>query len=369
VVAHDYDPREIAFNSEGNMVGASLAVLVEKMTPHDGPVEHTFWTSFFYTFRLHTKPADLVSAMIARYDIQPPTSMAVGDRERAIWIERKVVPVRLRIYNFLKAWLDTYWVAATDDVVLMTLREFASDVVSRTLPAMAPRLLDAIRRKLSGPLTGSTMSDTKSLKRASSTDKLRSAISPPSHGGLPPTPIISKSLNSLLQKNPSSSVFTITDFDTVELARQLTILESKLFCAVTPEDLLQTGKKAIPELKALSTMSNQITGWVADNILNEQDAKKRAALLKFYIKLSDVSLTNYVLLGILLRMTRQKCLILNNFSTMFAILAGLNSSIVLRLKRTWDVSGIMLEPREVLTLHQGSPGKVSLDHGPIAGSD
>jgi hypothetical protein len=68
-------------------------------------------------------------------------------------------------------------------------------------------------------------------------------------------------------------------------------------------------------------------------------------------------------------MTRQKCLILNNFSTMFAILAGLNSSIVLRLKRTWDVSGIMLEPREVLTLHQGSPGKVSLDHGPIAGSD
>lgn len=369
VVAHDYDPREIAFNHEGNMVGASLAVLVEKMTPHDGPVEHTFWTSFFYTFRLHTKPADLVSAMIARYDIQPPTSMAVGDRERAIWIERKVVPVRLRIYNFLKAWLDTYWVAATDDVVLMTLREFASDVVSRTLPAMAPRLLDAIRRKLSGPLTGSTMSDTKSLKRASSTDKLRSAISPPSHGGLPPTPIISKSLNSLLQKNPSSSVFTITDFDTVELARQLTILESKLFCAVTPEDLLQTGKKAIPELKALSTMSNQITGWVADNILNEQDAKKRAALLKFYIKLSDVSLTNYVLLGILLRMTRQKCFILNNFSTMFAILAGLNSSIVLRLKRTWDVSGIMLEPREVLTLHQGSPGKVSLDHGPIAGSD
>ena len=34
----------------------------------------------------------------------------------------------------------------------------------------------------------------------------------------------------------------------------------------------------------------------------------------------------------------QKCLMMNNFSTLFAVLAGLNSSIVLRLKKTWDVS-------------------------------
>ena len=269
VVAHDYDPKEITFNPDGNIIGASLAVLVEKMTPHDVPPEPTFWQTFFFTFRLFTTPTDLLSSLMTRYDLLPPAHTAFGERERAIWIERKVVPVRLRIYNLLKAWLETHWRQDTDDVILDTLQIFVTEVIARTLPAMAPRLQAVIRKRLSGPLT---------------------ALSEPERpllGGLPPTPIISKSLNSMLQKNTSTNI-PITEFDTLELARQLTLLESKLFCCVSPEDLLQTGKKTIPELKALSTISNQITGWVADNVLNEIDAKKRAGLLKFYIKLADV---------------------------------------------------------------------------------
>jgi son of sevenless-like protein len=285
VATHDYDPREIAFNSEGAMVGASLAVLVEKMTPHDGPVDPIFWAGFFFTFRLFTTPAKLLDVVMARYDIQPPQAMSGGERDRAMWIEKKVVPVRLRIYNFLKAWLDTHWKSDTDDVVLETLRQFAANAMQRTLPAMSIRLLETIKKRSSG-----TTPTSRALKRISSTDKLRSHIGltpPPST--LPPTPIISKSLNTLLQKNPTSLTIPITEFDTLELARQLTIMESKLFCAVVPELLLRTDRKGDLELKALSTLSNQITGWVADGILNEFDQKKRTTLLKFYIKLADVS--------------------------------------------------------------------------------
>ncbi|WVW82416.1 hypothetical protein I302_104426 [Kwoniella bestiolae CBS 10118] len=323
VVAHDYDPREIAFNSDGAIVGASLAVLVEKMTPHDGPVDPTFNATFFYTFRLFTTPTQLLEAIMIRYDLQPPAAMVFGEKERAMWIERKVVPVRLRIYNFLKSWLDQHWREETDDVILDTLQVFAKDVVSVTLPAMGPRLVDAVRRKLAGPM--SAVSDRSSLNRPVSMDRMRSTsqsglLHPPTiSGGLPPTPVISKNLHSFLQKaSAAGGNVNITEFDTLELARQFTIMESKMFCAVVPEDLLQTGKKTIPELKALSTLSNQITGWVADSILNETDAKKRASLVKFFIKLAD------------------KCLMMNNFSTMFAVLAGLNSSTIMRLKKTWD---------------------------------
>jgi hypothetical protein len=81
----------------------------------------------------------------------------------------------------------------------------------------------------------------------------------------------------------------ITDFHALELARQLTLMESSLYCAITPEDLLESGKRKVASLKAMSTLSNRITGWVADSILNEHDPKRRTALLKFFIKLSDVS--------------------------------------------------------------------------------
>ncbi|KAK8866035.1 hypothetical protein IAR55_001186 [Kwoniella newhampshirensis] len=282
VVAHDYDPREIVFNSDGNMIGASLPVLVEKMTPHDGPVDPTFHATFFYTFRLFTTPSQLLETVIKRYNLHPPPAITLTDGDRALWVERKIVPIRLRIYNFLKAWLDQHWRYDPDDVILDTLETFAQDVVCVTLPAMGPRLLDAVRRKLNGPPSAS------SVKR-SSADRSRGLLHPPTiPAGLPPTPVISKNLHSTLQRASNTNV-NITDFDTLELARQFTIMESKLFCTVTPEDLLQTGKKTIPELKALSSLSNQITGWVADSILNETDAKKRAALMKFFIKLADVS--------------------------------------------------------------------------------
>ncbi len=104
---------------------------------------------------------------------------------------------------------------------------------------------------------------------------------------LPPTPIINQKLHNNL-RNKSLSI-NITEFDALELARQFTLMESKLFVQILPEDLLMTGKKSIPQLKALSTLSNQVTGWVADGILNEMNPKRRAELLKFYIKLADVS--------------------------------------------------------------------------------
>jgi len=295
--AHDYEPQEVTLDKEGIIVGASLKALVEKMTPHDGPVDPTFSATFFLTFRLHTSPEKLAEAVMTRYDLAPPHGVVLTERDRALWVESKVVPVRLRIYNFLKAWLDSHWRADTDDVVLETLRQFNADVVSQSLPAMAPRLDQAIRRRQAGPLSaGGSFPDSRAVRRISSVDHLGRAgpltAFSPVHTSLPPTPSISRTLNSLLHKNPSPAQVPITDFDTLELARQLTIMESKLFCLVAPEDLLQTGygKKSIPELKALSTLSNQITGWVADTVLNETDAKKRALLLKFYIKLSDVSL-------------------------------------------------------------------------------
>ena len=73
-------------------------------------------------------------------------------------------------------------------------------------------------------------------------------------------------------------------------------------------------------VKAVTSLSTAITGWVAESILNEPDTKKRTALVKFFIKLAD------------------RCVSLKNYSTPRSILAALDSSTIARLHQTWLVS-------------------------------
>lgn len=294
LVTHDYNPRDIAFSSEGHIIGATIEVLVEKMTPHDTIVDPVFHKTFFLTFRLFVSPSDLLAAVVKRYDLRPPAGVELAPHEHSVWVDQKVTPVRLRIYNFLKAWLDTHWRPVTDAVVLDAMLSFAKIDMTKTLPAVAPRLVDSITRRMANGLP--QPAERRILDRSKSTDGIR--LGTPNHqmssfkssgytfSQPPPTPIMTKSLITNLRANATISV---TDFDTLELARQMSIMESRLYCAIAPEDLLQTCTRPVPEVKAMSTLSTQITGWVSDSILNEQDAKRRAQLLKFFIKLADVS--------------------------------------------------------------------------------
>lgn len=297
-VKHDFDLNETAYNSEGTLVGGTLRVLVEKMTPHDGTPDLNFSSAFWYTFRLFTTPEELVRTLIARYEMPvPPVVEGMDEQQLQAWKSSKQIPVRIRVSNFIKQWLESYWRPDSDDQVLDTLEAFARDTLSTTLPGgMGPRILDAVKKRrehVATSVTGSESTVVATTPKSANFDRTRTLtgmLHTPAAPSALPTPIISKALHQQLQRPGAPSSIAITDFDTLELARQLTIMESKLFAAVAPEDLLMTGKKSVPELKALSTLSNQITGWVTDVILNEQDAKHRAALLKFFIKLADVSL-------------------------------------------------------------------------------
>lgn len=125
-------------------------------------------------------------------------------------------------------------------------------------------------------------------------------------------------LTALRAKNFAS--ISITDFDTLELARQLTIMECNLYCAIQPEEILETGQagaKPPMNVKAVSSLSTVITGWVAESILNEHDIKKRTNLVKFFIKVAD------------------RCTSLHNYSTPRSMLAALDSSTISRLHQTW----------------------------------
>ncbi|PWN51548.1 ras GEF [Violaceomyces palustris] len=340
----DYDQSDIIHNSEGQVTGATLAVLVEKMTPHDTMIDSTFSTSFFLCFRLFTSPLELLDAVMERYNLQPPEGVQLGEEELSKWNEHKVLPVRLRIINFLKSWLESHWHGPTDHAALDRLIEFSRQAQSGPLSRAAMRLTElAQKRKTNGShktmvLVGNQRGPG-SLQRVISSEWARNgalqmmesnhmyAASAFSRGGpVPPTPNITKGLLSNLRGDNHSRV-SVLDFDPLELARQLTIMESKLYCAIQPEELLGSKfskKSAINgvgeaiHVKSMSSLSTNITGWISECILGESDARKRTQLVKFFIKLGD------------------RCEQLNNFHTLMAIQCALNSSTISRLKKTWD---------------------------------
>jgi hypothetical protein len=312
VQSHDYLPEDVACDKDGHLVGATLQAIVEKMTPHASIVDPSFSTIFFLTFRLFSSPTELVQAIIDRYNLLPPPGLS---EERVyVWQQRKGIPVRLRVSNLIKSWLELYWRHASDNVVLKLLLDFNRDALAHMFPGPSQRIHEFITTREREGEQAIPPTPRPDLVRDPS---MAFIVNSPSEI---PRPVMTKTLFSQLRSRNFASI-SITDFDTLELARQFTIMESNLFCAIQPEEILESGQEGSKpplNVRAVTGLSTVITGWVAECILNETaDIKKRTTLVKFFIKLAD------------------RCMTLNNFATSRSILAALDSSPIARLQQTW----------------------------------
>lgn len=116
---------------------------------------------------------------------------------------------------------------------------------------------------------------------------------------------------------------SILDFEPMELARQFTLKVNHVFCSIMPEELLgcewtkKSGSAAV-NVRQLSTLSTDLANLVADSILMVEDASKRAKTIKQWVKIAKA------------------CQDLNNYDSLLAIVCSLNSTTILRLKRTWE---------------------------------
>ena len=279
----EYPMDDIAYNSEGHIVGATLNVLVTKMTPHDSIVDAAFSAIFFLTFRLFASPNDLVEALVARYNVMPPPR--AQEHEQHEWQQRKGIPIRLRVTNIIKQWVEMYWRPAADNSVIPHLRQFVKDALSPMFPPQCNRILDAIAAR------EQVVDHSLSPKGDRARDPGMSINPPALTLSEVPRPTMTKTLLAALRSKNFASI-SITDFDSLELARQMTIMENNLYMTIQPQELLETGQQGVKSsmaVKAVSSLSTTITGWVAESILNEHDIKKRTSLVKFFIKVADVS--------------------------------------------------------------------------------
>lgn len=295
---------ELMFNKEGQVTGGSLPALVERLTTHESTPDATFVSTFFLTFRLFCTPMKLTKTLVERFDYVADAPHMAG-------------PVRLRVYNAFKGWLESHWRDSTDRDALRVIMPFAEGKLAAVLPSAGRRLLE-LAMKVSGQ--GSLVP-----RLVSSIGKTNTAIGQyiPAETPLPPSSVSKHQQHLLNAFKAGTASPTILDFEPVELARQITLKEMNIFCAIMPEELLgsqwmKKGGVEAPNVKAMSSLSTDLSNLVADTILEHVEIKKRANIIKQWIKVA------------------YQLLLLHNYDGLMAIICSLNSSTINRLRKTWD---------------------------------
>ncbi|KAK9456424.1 ras guanine nucleotide exchange factor domain-containing protein [Dipodascopsis uninucleata] len=302
----------ILFNSDGQVQGGSLEALIKYFTSSDAAPDALFVSTFYLTFRLFTTPSAVAQALVNRYSSLSPD-------------ESSVFPIRLRVYNVFKGWMESYWRKETDNEALPIILDFANTSVKSTLPFASQRLLELSKTVVDSnePIVPRLMS--KAGEDTSIATLLPNSVSVP-------TPITNRIHIALLSKyiRDEGSAPSLLEFDPLELARQFTIKESRLFCQIVPEELLgqEFSKKSSQcravNVRAMSALSTDIANFVGETVLaGDVPLKVRTNILRHWIRVSE------------------KCFELKNFNCLMAIICALQSSVILRLKKTWE----LLPPR------------------------
>ncbi|KAJ9295200.1 hypothetical protein DTO271G3_6370 [Paecilomyces variotii] len=297
---------EVFYDTKGDpptLKCGTLAGLVEHLTRHD-KLDASFNNTFLLTYRSFTSAPELFEMLVQRFTIQPPYGLSQDDMQ--MWVDRKQKPIRFRVVNILKSWFEHFWMEPNDEENMNLLRRvhaFTKDSIATTKTPGSPQLLAIIEQRLKGQ-------DTTTAKRLVLTQATPA-----------PTPIIPKNMKKL----------KFLDIDATEFARQLTIIESRLYAKIRATECLnKTWQKKVgpdekepsPNVKALILHSNQLTNWVAEMILTQSDVKKRVVVIKHFVNVAD------------------KCRALNNYSTLTSIISALGTAPIHRLGRTWaQVSG------------------------------
>lgn len=283
----DYTKNDMTIDVDGSVRAGTVPALVERLTSHD-PSDPTFIRTFLMTYKSFTTLDDFFDHLVRRFRIQTPEGLSPAESEE--WRKLKQHIIQMRVLNTLKAMVsDEDFLEKEDMYILNRMKEFLqNEDVSKFLGAK--QLLSLVERARGGDV--------------------KKGLTPTL--GSPPTSILPK---------PNKKL-KLLDVDPLELARQLTIMESHLYQKIRPVECLQRSREQKTDhndnIARVIQTSNRIANWVADSVLTHEDSRKRSAILKQFISVAD------------------RCRSMHNYSSMVAIVSGLNSPPIRRLKRSWE---------------------------------
>ncbi|XP_013879027.1 son of sevenless homolog 2 [Austrofundulus limnaeus] len=292
----------------------TVVKLIERLTYHMY-ADPNFVRTFLTTYRSFCTPQELLTLLIDRINIPGSAEKEKEDERQTIWngnpptaaeLQRfrkeYVQPVQLRVLNVFRQWVEHHFY------------DFEND------PDLRARLEYYIITKIQ--LRGKSMrkwveSINKIIKR-----KLQTQPNGISHNitfESPPPPI-----EWHICRTGQMELFGLMTLHPIEIARQLTLLESELYRAVRPSELVgsvwtkEDKEKNSPNLLRMIHHTTNLTLWFEKCIIETENIEERVAVLSRIIEILQVFQE------------------LNNFNGVLEVVSAINSAPVYRLDHTME---------------------------------
>ncbi|XP_004349414.2 guanine nucleotide exchange factor [Capsaspora owczarzaki ATCC 30864] len=275
--------------------GGSIYKLVERLT-YPSYADPNYLTQFLITYRSFCTPTDLLNLLIERYNVPEPVN--VPQEQLLRFRKNYITPVRLRVFNVFRQWVDKHYYDFENNTdLLKRFLEFIKDSMSgdKKMDKAVKSLTRAVRQRRE------TIENAKTI--------IFSDPPPPTEKG-------------------SAALDKIEDFDVlslspIEIARQLTLIESDIYRTIKPSELVgQPWVKSDKEERSPNVLKmihrfNAVSRWVATCVVDTESLKERVDVIINFLEVLA------------------ECERLNNFNGMMEILSGLQATSVYRLKFTW----------------------------------
>lgn len=277
----------------------TLHKLIERLLGDYVDLDPPFLGAFLLTYRSFTTPDELLDLLIQRWNISPspPT-------------HKEATKLQFRIWLVLKTWVCDYFAQDFEENPQLTnrLHKFVFLRVSKSLPSPATKLIAQLQRLVAGD----------EVKMEVIVDDMPKPILPRSRSFRRLS--FSLSQRARIDLAPLSRFM---DFHPLELARQLTLVESSFFREIQPKECLKlcwsVDKANAPNILALINHFNALSGYIKVEILKTVDCKQRAKVLEYFLQVGKC------------------CQELSNFNALMEITSSLNAAAVHRLKNTWKL--------------------------------
>ncbi|TRY82684.1 hypothetical protein DNTS_032608 [Danionella cerebrum] len=276
--------------------------LIERLTFHMY-ADPNFVRTFLTTYRSFCTPQELLDLLIERFEIPEPRVSEVDQKEPAEQLKRFrkefVQPVQLRVLNVCRHWVEHHFYDFERDAQLLRrLQEFINSVRGKAMRQWAESITKILQRK----------------KRVESSGTNHSF----SFQKIPPR------VEWHLCRAGERERFGLITLHPMEIARQLTLMESEYFRAVQPSELVgsvwmkEDKELNSPNLLRMIRHTTNLTLWLERCIVETEHLEERVAVVSRIIDVLQVFQE------------------LNNFNGVLEVLSAINSSPVYRLDHTFE---------------------------------